>query len=108
MSEPTPAEIMRRLDDNTNTLNRILAQLREDRDRADMRYVPRVEWIEARGRIGERIDDVADDVEDLKTDGRQAAAFRRQSLLLFSIAAFSGVIAVAIAAIGLFFGSPPT
>jgi hypothetical protein len=106
MSEPTPGEIMRRLEDNTAWLNRISAQLREDRDRADLRYVPRVEWIEARGRIGERIEDVAGDVEDLQTESRSAAAFRRQSLLLFAIAAFSGVVAVAIAAIGLFFGSP--
>lgn len=104
MSEPTPGELLRRLEDNTAYLNRISTQVREDRDRADMRYVPRVEWVEARRGIGDRIDDVADDVADLKRRGDADAGFRRQVLLAFAVAAFSALVSVAVAIIVLVFG----
>lgn len=107
MSEPTPGEIMRRLDANTSQLMELARQFREDRDRADQRYVPRVEWVEARKGIADRIDNVVEDVVELKAKSKDQAAFQRQVLLALAVAAFSAFVSVCIAVAGLVLGKGP-
>lgn len=78
----TPGELMRRLDENTAELKRIADQLRQDRDRYDLRYVPRAEWVESRRADQRSIDAVAKDVEELQraeeTRETEARGQRRQ------------------------------
>ena len=106
MTEPTPGELMRRLQDNTAYLDRIAAQLQADRDRADLRYVPRVEWVEARKGISERIGDVAGDVAELKTNSEDDRKFRRQTMVLMLLAVFSAVLSAAVTFTIFFLGGP--
>jgi hypothetical protein len=103
-SAPTPAEIGRRLDGISAQLSELAAQMRTDRDRGDVRYVPRVEWVEARKGITDRIGDVASDVADLKRTEDADKAFRRQILLAVSVAAFSALISVAVSVAGFVVG----
>jgi hypothetical protein len=94
--EPTLGEVMRRLDDVFARLDRTLAQMQQDRDRGDQRYVPRVEWVEARKGIDDRFKDVIGDVGDLKLERTSDTTFRRQVLLAVCIAAFSAVVSIAV------------
>lgn len=75
----TPGELMRRLDDNTAELKRLSAQLREDRDRYDMRYVSRPEWVEARRSDQQQIEAVARDVAEIQTAEQVKEAEQRGS-----------------------------
>lgn len=101
MSEPTPGEIMRRLDEIAMRLDRTASQLQQERDRADLRFVPRGEWVEGRRADQGLIKDVAKDVED-------ATAYRRQITLLAIGAMFSGFAGLAIAVVMLLLsGGPP-
>jgi hypothetical protein len=101
MSEPTPGEIMRRLDEIANRLDRTASQLQTDRDRADLRYVPRGEWVEGRRADQGLIKDVVKDVEDI-------TGFRRQITVITIGAALSsfGALAVAIIMLILSGGKP--
>ena len=87
--EPTPGEVMRRLEDNTAQLNRIAAQMQTDRDRADLRYVPRGEWIEGRRADQGFIKDVAADVAEIKVnaedDAKEKKSFRNQIIVGFLV-----------------------
>ena len=101
MSEPTLGEVMRRLDEVASRVDRTASQLQTDRDRADMRYVPRGEWVEGRKADQGLIKDVAKDVDDMVSN-------RRQITLLALGAAFSGFAALAVAVVMLILsgGSP--
>jgi hypothetical protein len=98
MSEPTPGEIMRRLDTNTTQLSELSRQFREDRDRADIRYVPRGEWVEGRRADQGLVKDVGKDVQELKDMNVANVAFRRQFTVALVATALSsfGALAVAI------------
>lgn len=99
MAEPTLGEVMRRLDANTQQLAEITRQMREDRDRADMRYVPRVEWVEARRGVDERFKNVEGDVVDLKNEKRDEkrgrTAFQRAVIVAVCTSAVTGLISLA-------------
>jgi hypothetical protein len=110
-SQPTLGEVMRRLDDTSSQLARLADQMRTDRDRADMRFVPRGEWVEGRradqGRIAETEKDVVE-IKGKETAREQAdTTWRRQILLAFAVAAFSGIVSVAVAIAGLILGKGP-
>jgi hypothetical protein len=93
--EPTLGEVMRRLDDVFARLDRMLTQMQQDRDRGDQRYVPRVEWIEARKGIDDRFRDVIGDVSDLKVDRASDTNARRQVVLSIGLAAFAALVSIA-------------
>lgn len=95
-SEPTLGEVMRRIDDIALRLDRTLTEMKQDRDRGDQRYVPRVEWVEARRGIDVRFADVTGDVTDLKMDRSGDTTWRRQVLLAVGIAAFSALVSLAV------------
>lgn len=107
MTEPTPGEIVRRLDEIASWMDRTSAKLDEFRNWAERLYVPRMEWVEARRAINERIDNIADDVKTLQGHEDAGATFRRQVLLALAVASFSAFVSVAIAVAGLVLGKGP-
>ena len=95
-SQPSPAEIMRRLDDVVKRFEDVSKDVREFRNWAERLYVPRGEWVEGRRADQGYIKDVAGDVADLKKKAEADATWRRQILLAFAVAAFSAIVSVAL------------
>jgi hypothetical protein len=97
MSDPTPGEIMRRLDEVSASLLRIVAEIASDRKRAEQLYVLREAWGLARAADQSKVHEVEKDVEGLKKDRDGDLTYRRQIMLALAIASFSAIISVAIA-----------
>lgn len=95
-SQPSPAEIMRRLDDVVKRFEDVSKDVREFRNWAERLYVPRGEWVEGRRADQGYIKDVAKDIAELQADRKNDQTWRRQILLAFAIAAFSAVVSVAL------------
>lgn len=108
----TPGEIMRRLDETTSELRGIAAQIREDRDRYDMRYVARAEWVEGRRADQRSIDSIAKDVAELQAAEQakeaEARGQRRQLTvgLIVCAAGTFGSLTVALVMLVLSGGKP--
>jgi len=88
----------------TAQLDRLANQIQQDRDRADIRFVPRGEWREGRETDRSRVIDIAADVADLKKQAEADRTFRRQVLLGVALAAFSAIISVGTAVMSLLAG----
>jgi hypothetical protein len=99
MSEPSPGEIMRRLDEIATRIDRTASQLQTDRDRADLRYVPRGEWVEGRRADQGLTKDVAKDVAELRASKSADLTFRRQFTIALVGVALSSFASLAIALI---------
>lgn len=104
MTEPTLGEIMRRLDDIASRMDRTASQLQNDRDRADIRFVPRGEWKEGRETDRGKIADVEKDVEELKAGNAARAAERRQFMFGLALTAITSVAGLLTALTVLFLG----
>lgn len=102
MSDPTPGEIMRRLDEVASRVELAGRKIDEFRNWAERLYVPRGEWVEGRRADQLRIGEVEKDVLSLQEKGKDDATFRRTALVMFAVAAFSGFISAAVA-VALFF-----
>lgn len=90
-SAPTLGEVMRRLDATAAQLAALASQMQTDRDRADMRYVPRGEWVEGRRADQGLIKDVSKDVEELKAKEVSNTASRRQFMFGLALTAITSV-----------------
>jgi len=97
MTDPTPGEIMRRLDEVAAQMLRILAEIASDRSRAEQLYVLREAWSLAREADRGHVHDLEKDVEQLKTDRDGDLTYRRQILLALAVASFSAIVSTAIA-----------
>jgi hypothetical protein len=95
---------MRRLDATSAQLASLAAQMQTDRDRADLRFVPRGEWVEARRADQGLVKDVAKDVDELKTKDVSNANSRRQFLFGLALTAVSSLAALVTALAVLFLG----
>lgn len=72
-------------------IDRLANQIQTDRDRADMRYVPRGEWVEGRRADQGLVNDVSKDIAELKANEVAAAASRRQFLFGLALTAITSV-----------------
>lgn len=90
-SAPTFGEVLRNLEQIRRIVEETARAMREDRDRADLRFVPRGEWKEGRETDRSRVNDVAQDVEELKAKEVAAAASRRQFLFGLALTAITSV-----------------
>lgn len=96
--EPSPAEIMRRLDDVVKRFEDVSKDVREFRNWAERLYVPRGEWVEGRRADQAATKEIAEDVSELKASKQADLAYRRQfTIALIGVALSSfGALAVAI------------
>lgn len=108
MSEPTPGELMRRLDDVARRFEDTVKEVREFRSWAERLYVPRGEWVEGRRADQLKVTEVVGDVLELKQKAQSDVTWRRQVLLAFAIAAFSAVVSVALFVATFVLGKGPT
>jgi hypothetical protein len=97
MTEPTPGEMMRRLDEVAAQMLRILAEIASDRKRAEQLYVLREAWALARDADKGRVHEVEKDIDQLKKDRDGDLTYRRQILLALAIASLSAIVSTAIA-----------
>ena len=88
MSDPTPAELVRRIEDIANSIERLTSTLEQSYVRKDV-YVAQREGDLASLR-GE-VKDVADDARDLKSKAERSETFRRQILAGAAVAFLSQV-----------------
>lgn len=103
-SAPTLGEVMRRLDQTATQLAELATQMRNDRDRADVRFVPRGEWKEGRETDRSRVTDVAKDVDELKAKDIANASSRRQFLFGLALTAITSLAGLVTALAVLFLG----
>lgn len=95
--EPTLGEVVRRLDAMSQRQDATSRRVEELLDRTDVRYVPRGEWVEGRRADQTRIREVENDIGELKSKSESDASFRRTTLVMFSVAAFSASLSALVA-----------
>ena len=105
MPEPSNTELVRRVEEVSKQLADVVGELREDRRRAEQRYVPRELWIEARDADKARVRDVERDVEALAKQRELDLTWRRQVLLALAVAALAAVASFAIALFNIVAGT---
>lgn len=97
MTDATPAEIMRRLDDVSRQLVDVVSQLREDRMAAAKLYVTREVHTLSRERDNAAREEVAKDVFELKTENKRNSDFKRQVILGSAFLAATSLVTMSVA-----------
>lgn len=104
MTDATPAEIMRRLDDVVTKVAEVAAQMSRDRESATKLYLPRETYgADRRGDSYAReadkaaVAEVAKDVGRLESENKRNADFRRLASLGFAIAAITSLVTLSVA-----------
>lgn len=97
MTDATPAEIMRRIDELVKTISDLVVQMREDRLTNAQLYLRREFYEEARKSDQKDIGEVAKDVEETQKEKKRNDDFKRTVALGFALFALTTIASLGLA-----------
>jgi len=97
MSEPTLAEVVRRLDDVVARLVEMAKRLENDRVLAAQTFVVRVAYDSDQRRIDDKFAAQGRDIADIEQARKEDQGWRRQSSLTLAVAAVGWLVTIALA-----------
>lgn len=100
-NEPSPGEIMQRLDAVAAQLAALARQLSEDRNKAEATYIRRDVYMAERQFDQAVVADLAGDIRVVREDRKVDIGWRRQASLTIAVLAISSLVSIALAVINL-------
>ncbi len=97
MTDATPAEIMRRLDEVVKTLSELARDMREERISNAALYLKRETFDGLRGWDQAIVAGVRKDVEEMQNEQTKAADFRKQMIFTLALFAMTTVVTLGVA-----------
>jgi len=97
MSEPTLAEVVRRLDDVVSRLADMARRFESDRVSAAQTFVVRIAYDADQRRIDDKFSAHARDIADIEQARKDDQGWRRQSSMTLAIAVVGWLVTVALA-----------